>query len=409
MGEEKRIGLDLSRAQVSEEEMKAYNARLDEAELRLASGEEPFTAWFRLPSAYDKDEVKKIKKVAADIRKQCSAFVVVGIGGSYLGTRAALEFLGQKKTGPEIYFAGQNLSSSYHIQLLKEIEDREICVCVISKSGTTTETSIAFSLLKDLLYRKYGKEEAGRRIYAVTDKSKGLLRCEVEKEGYISFVVPDDIGGRYSVLTAVGLFPLAVAGVDIDEMLAGAAEEEPEKARRYAAVRNALLARGKVVEVFESYEPRLESFSQWLKQLFGESEGKDKKGIFPASLQFSTDLHSMGQYLQDGNPILFETVLNVEILPGDIMIPQSAGAALAGKYMNAINRGAMEGVMRAHEKAGVPMIRIDIPAMEARYFGQMVQFFERTCALSGYLLGVDPFDQPGVEQYKEEMRKVLET
>lgn len=408
MREERRIGLELSRSCVSEEEIASYSAALDEAEARLASGKDAFTAWFELPYTYDKKEVSRIKEVAATARERCSAFIVIGIGGSYLGARAALDFIGQNRKGPKIYFAGQNISGTYHNWLLEEIKDEEICICVISKSGTTTETGVAFALLKDLLYRKYEREEARKRIYAITDATKGTLRKETEEEGYISFTVPDDIGGRYSVLTAVGLFPLAVAGLDIDEMLAGAAEEVPEEARRYAAVRNALLTKGKLIEVFESYEPGMEWFCQWLRQLFGESEGKDGKGIFPASLQFSTDLHSMGQYLQDGSPILFETVLNILNLPEDVTVPDSAGVPLAGKQMNDINRAALEGVMRAHEKAKVPMIRIDIGSMKERDFGQMVQFFERSCALSGYLLGVNPFDQPGVEQYKAEMRKLLE-
>ncbi|MGI6751598.1 MAG: glucose-6-phosphate isomerase [Anaerovoracaceae bacterium] len=402
------IELDLSRSCIQLEEIRAYNHILEVAEARLESGKDPFTAWFKLPYNYDREEVETIKEVAASVRKECSVFVVIGIGGSYLGARAALSFIGEKPNCPKILFAGHNISGTYHQQLLNEIENEEICLCVISKSGTTTETSIAFALLKDLLYRKYGREDARKRIYTITDKTEGTLRKETIQEGYVSFVVPNDIGGRYSVLTAVGLFPLAVAGIDIDEILAGAAQEVPEKVKEYAAVRNALLTKGKLIEVFESYEPRLEWFCQWLKQLFGESEGKDGKGIFPTSLQFSTDLHSMGQYLQEGSPILFETVLNIKNPPADITIPESAGSLLAGRQMNYINNAALEGVIRAHEKAGVPIIRIDIAAMEERYFGQMVQFFERSCALSGYILGVNPFDQPGVEQYKAEMRKLLE-
>ncbi|MDD2216684.1 MAG: glucose-6-phosphate isomerase, partial [Eubacteriales bacterium] len=310
---------------------------------------------------------------------------------------------------PTIYYGGHNLSGTYHAELLEEIRDKDFCLCVISKSGTTTETSIAFSLLKDLLIRKYGREEANHRIYAITDEKKGILREETIREGYESFVVPDDIGGRYSVLTPVGLLPIAVAGIDVNEILEGAAAEARNEKNGciYAALRNQLYKEGKVVEVFEYYEPKLHYFGEWLKQLFGESEGKEGGGIFPTTLQFSRDLHSMGQFLQEGNPIFFETILNVVEPQKDVIIPKEAGGVLAGKSMNNVNQAAVEGVMEAHRYASIPMIRIDIPALTAYDFGQMVYFFERACSLSGYLMGVNPFDQPGVEQYKTEMHNAL--
>jgi glucose-6-phosphate isomerase len=407
------ISIDFSASSLTMQQLNNKQRELSDGQRRLESGEEDYTGWVRLPKVFDRQEVQRIKEAAETIRSKCNAFVVIGIGGSYLGARAAIEMLGQKGAGPVIYYAGQNISGTYHVELMKELEDKDICLCVVSKSGTTTEPGIAFALLKDMLIRKYGKDEARKRIYAVTDRSRGVLREEADREGYESFVVPDDIGGRYSVLTAVGLLPIAVAGIDVDAMLFGAAEMmdpfpfEEDGAARYAAARNQLFEKGKVIEVFESYEPRLMYFSEWLKQLFGESEGKQGKGIFPAALQFSTDLHSMGQFLQDGNQIFFETILNVKEPPLDITVPESAGKALGGRSMNQVNHAAVEGVMAAHSKAGIPMIRIDIPAMTPRYFGQMVYFFERACALSGYLSGVDPFDQPGVEAYKSEMRKIL--
>ncbi len=404
---------DFTDSALSWPEIEVKKSEIEEANRRLLSGQEEFTGWVKLPQNFDRCELKRIKEVASRIRNQCQAFVIVGIGGSYLGARAAIEMLGQKGKGPKIYFAGQNISASYHADLVDELEGKETCICVISKSGTTTEPAIAFALLKDMLIRKYGKVEAGRRIYAITDRTRGVLREEADREGYESFVVPDDIGGRYSVLTAVGLLPIAVAGMDLDSMLAGAgAMANPvsfvkDEAAQYAAVRNLLSAKGKNVEVFESYEPRLFYFAEWLKQLFGESEGKEGKGVFPAALQFSTDLHSMGQFLQDGNQIFFETIINVLNTGRDLIVPEGAGENLAGLSMNKVNKAAVIGVMAAHRKAGIPMIKIDIPAINPYYFGQMVYFFERACAISGYLSGVNPFDQPGVENYKAEMRKAL--
>lgn len=407
---------DLSRALVDAQSITACKAGLENAKARLWSGTESFTGWVKLPFDYDRKELNDIQSAAEKIRSQCEVLIVIGIGGSYLGAQAAISALRTEKDGgPEIYFAGQNLSGTYHKELLDKICGKELCLCVISKSGTTTESSVAFSILKDELYKKYGREEAAKRIYAITDASKGILREETTREGYVSFVVPDNIGGRYSVLTAVGLLPIAVAGIDVKEMLSGAeaeanaAKEADSEAEKLSAARINLLNRGKVIEVYEYYEPKLQFFSEWLKQLFGESEGKDGKGIFPAALQFSTDLHSMGQFLQDGNQIFFETVLNILNPPEDLVVPESAGELLAGRSMNAINQAAVEGVIAAHEATGVPIIKIDIPALTPYHFGRMVYFFETTCALSGYLNGVDPFDQPGVESYKTEMRKVLKS
>jgi len=409
-----KLNLDLSRALVEPQAVAAREAELERAKKKLWPGEEPFTGWVRLPFDYDRNELADILAAAEKVRSQCEVFVVIGIGGSYLGAQAAISALRTEEgAGPEIYFAGQNLSGTYHKELLKKIEGKELCLCVISKSGTTTESSVAFSILKDELYKKYGRKEAAERIYAITDAERGILREETTREGYPSFVVPDDIGGRYSVLTAVGLLPIAVAGIDVEAMLKGAeAEAEASKAtgsdaELLAAERISLLNRGKAIEVFEYYEPKLQFFAEWLKQLFGESEGKDGKGIFPAALQFSTDLHSMGQFLQDGNQIFFETVLNVLNPPGDLIVPESAGELLAGKSMNDINQAAVEGVIAAHQATGVPIIKLDILELSSYCFGRLVYFFETTCALSGYLNGVNPFDQPGVESYKTEMRKAL--
>ena len=409
------LRLDLSKSLVEPKELEAFKERLTAVKDKLWSGKEAFTGWVGLPYSYDRKELDEILAAADKIRKQCEVFVVIGIGGSYLGAQAAISALDTgKEDAPEVCFAGQNLSGTYHRELLEKIRDKEVCLCVISKSGTTTESSVAFSILKDELYQKYGKEEASKRIYAITDAKKGILREETNREGYVSFIVPDDIGGRYSVLTAVGLLPIAVAGIDVREMLLGAensaesAKAEEADASMLAAARMSLLNRGKVIEIFEFYEPRLQYFGEWLKQLFGESEGKDGKGIFPAALQFSTDLHSMGQFLQEGNQIFFETVINLINPPEDIVVPESAGELLAGKSMNSINQAAVEGVIAAHESAGVPIIKLDVPELTPYYFGQLVYFFETTCAISGYLNGVNPFDQPGVESYKSEMRKVLQ-
>lgn len=435
------LNLDITKSLINPKDLKKYEEGLAAAEEKLWSGKEKLTDWVRLPLDYDETEINRIIEIAEKIKKQCQAFIVIGIGGSYIGARAAIAAMAPTNKKPEIYFAGFNISGTHHEELLDIIKDKDICLCVISKSGTTTEPLIAFSILKDVLYQKYGREEANKRIYAITDASKGLLIEEAKSEGYTYFEIPEEIGGRYSVLTAVGLLPIAVAGIDIKEILAGAntiaAELQPQNRLKlknrldmqsqskaipepsvngsigniiwqHVAIRNALFENGKKIEIFEYYEPRLLYFTEWLKQLFGESEGKDGRGIFPAALQFSTDLHSMGQFLQEGNQIFFETVLNIVDHKKDIIIPESAGQLLAGKSMNDINKAAMDGVISAHHSVGIPIIKIDIPELSPFYFGQMVYFFQATCALSSYLMGVNPFDQPGVEKYKSEMRKVLE-
>ena len=417
------LKIDISMTGISEADIEKTRQGAYAAQDRLWEGKDDFTGWVKLPMNYDKDELEDIIATGYKIQSQCELLIVIGIGGSYLGAKAAVEALPMYLKDsddledlnqyPEIRFAGINISGTYHTALLEEMKNRDVCLCVISKSGTTTEPSIAFAVLKDALISKYGKKEASHRIYAITDASRGVLRREVEREGYKSFVVPDDIGGRYSVLTAVGLLPLAAAGIDVKSMLAGAeavmsSPKWDSDAVDYACSRFLLMESGKNIEVIEYYEPQLQYFAEWLKQLFGESEGKEGKGLFPASLNFSADLHSMGQFLQEGNQIFFETVLNIEKPDRDITVPESAGSLLAGKSMNAVNEAAVNGVIAAHRKAGIPIIRIDIPEMTPYYFGQMVYFFEMTSAVTGLMMGVNPFDQPGVESYKAEMLRELQ-
>jgi glucose-6-phosphate isomerase len=413
------ITVDTSLAGLSLPERISLKEAADHAALRLSSGKEEYTGWVELPENFDAGEIRRIQEAAEGLQKRCTAFVVIGIGGSYLGARAAYELLTgsfahcRKKGAPRLFFAGQNISAAYHKELLELLADEEVCLCVISKSGTTAEPSIAFALLKDFLVNKYGKEEASGRIVAITDASEGVLRREVDREHYESFVVPGDIGGRYSILTPVGLLPLAVAGFSPLEFLAGAKEAREDhalmkEAKEYAICRNLLYKQGKKIEIFEAYEPRFASFAEWLKQLFGESEGKDGVGIFPASLSFSSDLHSMGQFLQDGTPCFFETILDEEKPASDLIVPESAGPPLAGKSMTAVNRAALEGVAAAHAGAGIPMVRFKIhEKITPQIVGQMVYFFETACAISAYMMGVNPFDQPGVEAYKREMRERL--
>ena len=389
--------------------------RLERVYEGFISGNEDFTGWAILPQRYelyDHDEVERVIKAAEAIRRQSSVLVVTGIGGSYLGARAALEMLKHSGDGSvDILFAGQNISGTYHADLIDAIKDKEFSICVVSKSGTTTEPNIAFAILKDLLYKKYGKEALAARIFAVTDPVSGTLRAEADAEGYTSFDIPPNIGGRYSVLTPVGLLPMAAAGIDIKAILEGATRAMREDMRalagRVAAVRKALADSGKLIEVFELYEPSMFFFTEWLKQLFGESEGKEGRGLFPSGLTFSTDLHSMGQFLQEGNQIFFETVLDVKKASKDITVPDSADPLLSGRSMNDINRAALEGVIAAHRLVNIPIIRIDIPDLSPYTFGEMVYFFELVCAFTGRLMGVDPFNQPGVEQYKKEMKKLL--
>lgn len=388
-----------------------------------------YLGWTTLPVNYDINEFERIKKAAAKIRENSDVLVVIGIGGSYLGAKAALDMLTNSfynlfdkndRKAPQILFAGNSISSNYLHDLVNLVKDKDISVNVISKSGTTTEPALAFRIFKELLEKKYGKDGARERIFATTDKAKGTLKSLSDTEGYETFVIPDDVGGRFSVLTPVGLLPIAVAGIDIDAMMQGAkdAMEEYKKpyeendCLKYAALRNILLRKGKTTEIMVNYEPCMQYFSEWWKQLFGESEGKDGKGIFPASVNFSTDLHSMGQYIQDGARIIFETVLKVDEPTNDIIIDEVDGNIdglnfLAGKGVNYVNSKAFEGTLLAHTDGNVPNIVINIPKIDAYHFGNLVYFFEKACGVSGYILGVNPFNQPGVEAYKKNMFALL--
>jgi glucose-6-phosphate isomerase len=389
-----------------------------------------FLGWVDLPVNYDREEYARIKQAAAKIQSNSDVLLVIGIGGSYLGAKAALDMLGHsfynllpksKRKTPEIYFVGNNISPVYVSHLLDVMEGKDISVNVISKSGTTTEPAIAFRLFRDYLEKKYGREEARQRIYATTDQARGALKKLATEEGYETFVIPDDVGGRYSVLTAVGLLPIAVSGADIDALMQGAADAReryltPDLADnpsyQYAAIRNALYRKGKTIELLVSYEPQFRYFAEWWKQLYGESEGKDGKGIFPASVDFSADLHSMGQYIQDGMRNLFETVLHVKKPAIDVTIQEMADNLdglnfLAGKGMDFVNKKAFEGTLLAHVDGGVPNLVVEMPEVSAYYLGQLIYFFEKACGMSGYLLGVNPFDQPGVEAYKANMYALL--
>lgn len=389
-----------------------------------------YVGWVELPTRYDREEFARIRQAARQIQSDSDALVVIGIGGSYLGARAAIEMLSHsfynvlpkgKRQTPEIYFAGQNISSTYLSHLLELLEGKDVSVNVISKSGTTTEPAIAFRIFRNYLEKKYGKAEARKRIYATTDQSKGALLQLAAEEGYETFVIPDDVGGRYSVLTAVGLLPIAVAGIDIEAMMAGAADAEQRYAvpslqdnasYQYAAVRNILYRKGKTTELLVNYEPSLHYVSEWWKQLFGESEGKDYKGIFPAAVDFSTDLHSMGQFIQEGTRNIFETVLQVEKPQVELTLEEDADNLdglnfLAGKTMDFVNKKAFEGTLLAHTDGQVPNLVVTLPDISAYTFGSMVYFFEKACGISGYLMGVNPFDQPGVEAYKKNMFALL--
>lgn len=389
-----------------------------------------FLGWIDLPVNYDKKEFEKIKKSADKIRNNSDVFIVIGIGGSYLGARAAIEMFShsfnasvskEKRKNPEVFFCGNNISSTYMADLLDAVEGKDISVNVISKSGTTTEPAIAFRIFKELLEKKYGKEEAKNRIFATTDAKKGALKTLADNEGYETFVVPDDVGGRYSVLTAVGLLPIAAAGVDIDEMMKGAAKarevySEPDldknEAYQYAAARNALYNKGKAIEMVVNFEPCLHYFGEWWKQLFGESEGKDNKGLFPAAGDFSTDLHSMGQYIQQGRRHIIETFINVVKPRREVTIQKDAQNLdglnfVAGKTMDFVNKQAFLGTVLAHHDGGIPVMIVNVPELTPYYFGYMVYFFEKACSMSGYLLGVNPFNQPGVEKYKKNMFALL--
>ena len=389
-----------------------------------------FLGWIDLPVDYDKEEFDRIKKAAAKIQSDSEVLIVIGIGGSYLGARAAIEFLRHgfynnvpkevRKT-PEIYYAGNSISPSYLQGLLDVVGDRDFSVNIISKSGTTTEPAIAFRVFKEKLEKKYGKEEAAKRIYATTDKAKGALKNLATEEGYETFVVPDDVGGRFSVLTAVGLLPIAVSGADIAKLMEGAAsmrevclnkDFDENESLKYAAIRNILLRKGKSVEILGNYEPAFHYVAEWWKQLFGESEGKDQKGIFPASVDLTTDLHSMGQFIQDGSRIMFETIMELEKPSYDITIQEEAVDLdglnyLAGKTLDFINKSAMKGTQLAHTDGNVPNLVVKVPEQNEFYLGQLFYFYEFACGVSGYILGVNPFNQPGVESYKKNMFALL--
>ncbi|HZG78865.1 MAG TPA: glucose-6-phosphate isomerase [Paenibacillus sp.] len=389
-----------------------------------------YLGWIDLPTNYDRDEFARIKQAAERIRSDSEALVVIGIGGSYLGARAAIEMLTnpfnsvlskEKRNAPHIFYAGNNISSTYMAQLLEALEGKDFSVNVISKSGTTTEPAVAFRIFKEALETKYGKEAARKRIYATTDMAKGALKKLADAEGYESFVIPDDVGGRYSVLTAVGLLPIAVAGVDIDAIMAGAADAqalyanpnlESNQAYQYAAVRNALYKKGKAIEILVNYEPSLHFVSEWWKQLYGESEGKDNKGIYPASVDFSTDLHSMGQFIQEGTRNLFETVIQVEKAAIELNVPHDPENVdglnfLSGQSIDFVNKKAFQGTLLAHTDGNVPNTVLTLADTKPYTFGHLVYFFEKACGVSGYLLGVNPFDQPGVEAYKVNMFALL--
>ena len=429
------ISFDYSNARfmVSDDNLKAMSKRvLDAKEVlvsRTGAGND-FLGWLDLPINYDKEEFARIKKAAAKIQSDSEILIVIGIGGSYLGARAAIEALrhsfynvipkGQRKT-PQIFFAGNNISSTYLEHLLEVVGDRDFSINIISKSGTTTEPAIAFRLFKRLLIEKYGEKEAAKRIYATTDKARGALKNLADAEGYETFVVPDDVGGRFSVLTAVGLLPIAVSGADIDKLMEGAAYSrdfcltqpfEQNYALQYAAIRNILLEKGKTMEILANYTPSVHYIGEWWKQLFGESEGKDGMGLFPTACDFTTDLHSLGQFIQDGTKNHIETVLDVQNPRRKIIMEQEDNDLdgmnyLAGRTVDFINRQAMMGTILAHVDGQIPNLKITIPHMDEYCLGELFYFFEFACGVSGYVLGVNPFNQPGVESYKKNMFALL--
>lgn len=399
---------------------------------KRAGDDNDFVGWLELPTNYDKEEFKRIKKAAKKIAKESDILVVIGIGGSYLGARAVIESLTstfynllpeKQRKFPQILYVGNNLSPNYINELIEYIGDKDFSVNVISKSGTTTEPAIAFRIFREILENKYGIDEARSRIYATTDKEKGALKTLSENEGYEQFVVPDNVGGRYSVLTAVGLLPIAVAGIDIDKLMEGARNaqerfDDPDlkynECYQYAVIRNILYNKmNKTTEILVNYEPKMHYFTEWWKQLYGESEGKENKGIFPAGVDFTTDLHSMGQYIQEGRRDLFETVINVKTPKNDIVInPDDDNLDglnyLAGKTMDYVNKKAMEGTIKAHVDGDVPNVMIEMNKLDEKNLGELIYFFEKACAMSGMILGVNPFNQPGVEKYKKNMFHLLE-
>ncbi|MCD7727230.1 MAG: glucose-6-phosphate isomerase [Ruminococcus sp.] len=393
-------------------------------ETRSGQGND-FLGWVDLPVDYDKEEFARIKAAAKRIQDKADILIVIGIGGSYLGARAAIELLkspfynNMKKDTPDIYYVGNSISPTYLNEVLSICEGKDICVNVISKSGTTTEPALAFRIFKKLVEDKYGKEEAKERIFATTDKARGTLKELSDKEGYETFTIADDVGGRFSVLTAVGLLPIAVAGCDIDKIMQGAAKARENYSKddlndcyKYAAIRNILYRKGKSVEMLVSYDPSFTMMAEWFKQLFGESEGKDNKGIFPSSATFSTDLHSLGQFIQDGSRVMFETVVDIKTPKQDLFLESDEQNLdglnfLSNQNMSVVNRKAFEGTILAHTEGGVPNIVIEVDALDEENFGELVYFFEKACAISGYMLGVNPFNQPGVESYKKNMFALL--
>ena len=415
---------------VSDDEIKSFESIAKSAYSTLISKNGPgndFLGWVDLPENYDKGEFARIKAAAEKIKSTADILVVIGIGGSYLGARAAIEFVKSpiynnlKKDTPDIYFAGNNISTTALTELISICEDKDICINVISKSGTTTEPAIAFRVFKSMLVKKYGEEEAKNRIFVTTDKARGTLKQFSDAAGYETFVVPDDVGGRYSVLTAVGLLPIACTGIDIDAMMQGARDARlaylnsdirNNEAVKYAVLRNILLNKGKTTEILVGYEPYMLMLNEWWKQLYGESEGKNNKGIFPASVIFSTDLHSLGQYIQDGQRNLFETVINVKDPGVKFAIPNDPANVdglnfIAGAELDYVNKTAMLATLMAHNDGGVPNVLLELDNRSAHTFGYLVYFFEFACAVSGYMLGVNPFDQPGVEAYKKNMFALL--
>jgi len=427
------LKFDYSNSSVLDHELQGFEALVEAAHNTLHNGTglgSDYRGWIDLPVDYDKNEFEKIKQAAKVIQEKADVLVVVGIGGSYLGAKATIESLSnsfynmqsnEDRKGPQVIFAGHTISGTYLSQMVKYLEGKDVCVNVISKSGTTTEPGISFRVLKTLLEDKYGKDEAKSRIFATTDKARGALRELADSEGYTTFVIPDDVGGRFSVLTPVGLLPIAAAGIDIDKLMEGAAAGRTEYSNpklsenlcyQYAAVRNSLYNKGKTTEILVDYEPAMFFFAEWWKQLFGESEGKDNKGIFPAAVHNSTDLHSMGQYIQEGRRNIFETVITINNPTDDVIIKEADVNLdglnyLAGKGFNFVNEKAFQGTLLAHLDGGVPNLVLTLDALDEFNFGKLIYFFEKACGISGYLLGVNPFDQPGVEAYKKNMFALL--
>ena len=427
------LKLNLENTGIDEKAIMKYKDKVEKIHEDLhkrASDEKDFVGWLNLPTEYDKEEFKRIKESAKKIQEESEVLVVIGIGGSYLGARAVIESLTStfynmlpegKRKYPQILFAGNNLSPNYLNELIEVLGTKDFSVNVISKSGTTTEPAIAFRIFREMLENRYGIDEARSRIYVTTDKSRGALKTLSEKEGYETFVIPDNVGGRYSVLTAVGLLPIAVAGINIDKLMEGArtaqlkyedSDLKYNTCYQYAITRNILYKLYKNTEILVNYEPKLHSFTEWWKQLFGESEGKNQLGIFPAGVDFTTDLHSMGQYIQDGRRNLFETVLSIEKPHSNLEIKEEEDNLdglnyLAGKTLDYVNKKAMEGTIAAHVSGDVPNIVIELPKLSEETIGHLIYFFEKACAMSGMILGVDPFNQPGVEEYKKNMFKLL--